>query len=115
MTITASFKVAFNGLWKAFREQRNLKIHAVCGIAVMLLGFFTHLQRWEWCAVLICIGLVISAELLNTALETLTDLVSPHYNELAGKAKDIAAAGVLAASIISAIVAAIIFIPHFAV
>jgi diacylglycerol kinase (ATP) len=68
----------------------------------------------EWCGVVAAIGLVWTAEGLNTALEFLTDLVSPEYHELAGRAKDVAAGAVLSASIAAGVIGAIIFLPKFA-
>lgn len=65
----------------------------------------------EWCIVLLCSASVISAELINTSLELTVDLAMPELNEKAGQAKDMAAAAVLIVSIVSAIIACIIFIP----
>lgn len=113
MTLAAAFQVAFKGLSHAIRHQRNIKIHLLATAVVTATGWYAALSRWEWCAVLLCCAAVISLELMNTALETLTDLVTPHYHELAGRAKDIAAAAVLVFSLFSVVIAAIIFIPHF--
>ncbi|MFN8277444.1 MAG: diacylglycerol kinase family protein [Chitinophagales bacterium] len=113
MTIAAAFQVAFKGLGYAIHHQRNIKIHLLATGVVVAAGWYTALSRWEWCAVLLCCAAVISLELMNTALETLTDLVSPHYHELAGRTKDVAAAAVLVFSLFSIVIAAIIFIPHF--
>ncbi|MEL6668204.1 MAG: diacylglycerol kinase family protein, partial [Bacteroidota bacterium] len=73
-------------------------------LMILFLGILLSFERWEWVAVLICIGLVWTAEALNTALEYLTDLVSPEYHPLAGKAKDMAAAAVLCAALASLVV-----------
>lgn len=67
----------------------------------------------EWCLLAGCIGLVFTAEIFNTAIETLTNLVSPEWHNLAGKTKDLAAGAVLAASITAAIVGSIVFLPYF--
>ncbi len=66
----------------------------------------------EWCCLVLCLMVVWTAEALNTALELLTDLVSPEFHPLAGRAKDAAAGGVLIAAVGSVIVGAIVFVPY---
>ncbi len=78
---------------------------------VSSIGAFLSLSAIEWCLVLLCMVMVIGMEAMNTALEYLTDLVSPEHHPLAGKAKDVAAAAVLICAIGAVIVAAIIFVP----
>ena len=107
----ASFGFALRGLWILVATQANARIHAVATLLVIGAGFWFALTRMEWCAVVAAIGLVWIAEGLNTALEFLTDLVSPEHHPLAGKAKDVAAGAVLAASIAAAVIGAIIFGP----
>ena len=108
----ASFGYALRGLWTLIATQANARIHAVATVLVIGAGFWCALTRLEWCAVLAAIGLVWIAEGLNTALEFLTDLVSPEQHPLAGKAKDVAAGAVLAACIAAAAIGAIIFGPR---
>lgn len=108
----SSFRYAWNGLKVFFHTQHNSWIHAVAAVVVVTAGFLFGLERWEWSMVIIAIGAVLAAEAINTAIEFLTDLVSPGYNEKAGKIKDLAAAGVLIASIGAAIIGAIVFLPH---
>ena len=103
-----SFVYALNGIIEAIK-QRNIKIQLTIAIAAIALGFIFHINRGEWCIILLCIALVLSLEITNTALEHLVDLVSPDYHEKAGKIKDLAAGAVLIASIISAIIGLIIF------
>ena len=105
----SSFGYAWNGLVVAFREQLNLKIHAVVGILVIIAGYYFHVTITEWCIIIGAIVLVISLELINTAIENLVDLVTMERKPLAGKIKDMAAAAVLVASVGSAIVGIIIF------
>ena len=107
----ASFGYALRGLWILVATQANARIHAVATVLVIGAGFWCALTRLEWCVVLAAIGLVWIAEGLNTALEFLTDLASPEHHPLAGKAKDVAAGAVLAASIAAAVIGAIIFGP----
>lgn len=105
------FVYAFNGLQEAFSTQANFKIHTIVSMLVIAAGFYFHLNATEWCLILIVIGMVITAECVNTALEYFTDLVSPHHNPAAGKIKDISAAAVLTCSVIAAATGLIIFIP----
>ena len=107
----ASFGFALRGLRILVATQANARIHAVATVLTVGAGFWFALTRMEWCAVIAAIGLVWTAEGLNTALEFLTDLVSPEQHPLAGKAKDVAAGAVLAASIAAAAIGVIIFGP----
>jgi diacylglycerol kinase (ATP) len=107
-----SFSHAFRGLRFMLRTQHNAWIHAVATIAVCILGAGLQISRIEWCLVIMCMMAVWTAEAFNTALECLTDLVSPGQHPLAGKAKDIAAAAVLIAAFSAASVGAIVFIPR---
>lgn len=90
-----SFKFALQGLRDLFATQPNARFHAFAAMAVIVLGWWLELSLTEWAIISICISGVIAAEAFNTALEYLTDLVSPDYHLLAGKAKDAAAAAVL--------------------
>ncbi len=107
----ASFGFALRGLRTLVATQANARIHAVATVLAIAAGFWFALTRMEWCAVVAAIGLVWTAEGLNTALEFLTDLASPEHHPLAGKTKDVAAGAVLAASIAAAVIGAIIFGP----
>ena len=107
----ASFGCALRGLWILVATQANARIHAAATVLTICAGFWLGLTRLEWCAIIGVIGLVWAAEGLNTALEFLTDLVSPGHHPLAGKAKDVAAGAVLAAAMAAAAVGAIIFGP----
>jgi len=106
-----SFKYAFTGITDFFSSEPNVKIHLLAGIFAIAAGFFFSISPTEWCLVIISIAMVLSAEGLNTAIEHLTDLVSPNYHELARKTKDIAAGAVLITAIGAAIVGIIIFLP----
>ena len=92
-------------------EQRNAQIHLVATIAVLALGVLTGLNSVEWILLMLAITLVWIAEALNTALEYLADAAVPETHELVGKAKDVAAAGVLIAAAFSLIVALWAFWP----
>lgn len=109
-----SFKYAFAGLFDLFRSQPNALIHLLAAVVVVIAGFYFQLSEVEWCMVSLMIALVFAAEAFNTALEYLTDLVSPGYHPLAGKAKDASAAAVLITAIGAVVVAIIIFLPKIA-
>ena len=91
------------------KEQRNMRIHAVAIFVVTVVGIFLGMPAIEWSVLALTIGSVIVAEMMNTAIETLVDLVSPEHNTHAGKIKDIAAGAVLLAAIIATVVAIYIF------
>ena len=106
-----SFKYAIEGFASSFKTERNMKIHILAMAVVVALGFYFNLNLIEWCFIVTVIALVIGAELFNTAIETIVDMVSPEKNSKAKLAKDISAAAVLAFAIGAAIIGAIIFIP----
>lgn len=110
-----SFRYAFQGLSDLFRSQPNARIHLLAAAVVVAFGYWFRISRMEWVALTICITLVLVLEAVNTALEYLTDLVSPEFHPLAGKAKDVAAAAVLLAAMGALIVGLLIYIPHFLV
>ena len=105
-----SFKYAIEGFISSFKTERNMKIHVLAMALVIALGIFLKLSKIEWCIIIITIVMVISAELFNTAIETVVDMVSPQKNPQAKLAKDIAAGAVLTLAISAVIIGAIIFI-----
>lgn len=106
-----SFRYAFQGIGYLLREQPNARIHAAATLGVLLCGWWLGLSPWEWAVMLLCIGLVLAAEAINSAVEALVDLVSPDHHPLAGKAKDLAAGAVLICALIAALAWAVIHIP----
>ena len=107
------FEHAIEGIITAFREERNMRCHTAALLVVTLLGFLTGLWAMEWALLVFCFGLVIGAEMVNTAIERTVDLAMPHRHPLAKAAKDIAAGAVLVAAATSAVVGMLIFIPYF--
>ncbi len=99
------------GIASLVRSQANARIHLLAAVLVVLAGFYFGLNRTEWCLIALSIAVVFAAEGFNTALEHLTDLVSPDHHPLAGKAKDVAAGAVLLAAIGAAAVGALVFLP----
>jgi len=108
-----SFQFAFRGIYLFFRNENNARVHLLATILVILLGLYVHLSRFEWLWVSLSITLVWIAEAFNTALEKLTDLVSPEFNPKAGLIKDLSAAAVLFTAIFAFITGMVIFIPKF--
>lgn len=107
-----SFSYAFRGIKIALLSERNLKIHFFMAIASLTLGYLVGLTLVEWCLLIIIIGLVISLELSNTAIETLCNLICKgEYNQEIKKVKDISAGAVLIVSI-SAFIVGIIFFAY---
>lgn len=108
-----SFVHAASGIGQALREGRNFKVQLCFAVAAVVLGAAFRIEPAEWCAIVICMACVLGGECVNTAIEAVVDLVSPDYHELAKRAKDCAAGGVLICSFVSLVVAAIIFLPRF--
>ena len=106
-----AFVFAFEGIRTFFQDNYHARVHALAAFVVIALGLYVGLTTTEWMAIVLCIGLVLSMEAVNSAIEYLTDLVSPDHHELAKKTKDVAAAAVLISALISVIIAVIIFVP----
>lgn len=107
-----SFKYAFEGLVSALKEEPNLKIHIIIAVLVLVLGWILNINNFQWLILIITIGVVISVELTNTAIEIVVDSFTSETHPGAKKAKDISAGAVLVVSLMSLIVGLIIFIPY---
>lgn len=99
-----SFVCAFKGIAFAILHERNIKIMLALAAVAVSIAFILQYDYISWLITFLLIGLVISAELFNTALEQVVDLVNPTYNALAGRCKDIAAGAVLVLCVIAAII-----------
>ncbi|MCF6273230.1 MAG: diacylglycerol kinase family protein [Rhodobacteraceae bacterium] len=108
-----SISHALRGLGVAIRTEGNAKVHLAATILVVILGFALDISAGEWLAIIGAIALVWIAELMNTALEGLCDIVSPEYSEKVKHAKDTAAAAVLVAATAATIIGAVVFLPYF--
>lgn len=106
-----SFRYAFEGLFRTIREERNMQIHCLAAVLVVIFGTVLHISREEWFVCLILFGLVMGLECVNTAVEAVVDLVTTERRPLAKKAKDAAAGAVLAAAIFAAVIGIWIFVP----
>ncbi len=108
-TLIRSFLFALQGFRFAFHAERNLKVMIAGGLFAIVMGIVLQIDLISWAIVILCCGVVIAAELMNTSIETIVDLVSPEYHPLAGRAKDIAAGAVWWLSLMVAIVGIIVF------
>lgn len=102
---------AVRGLVAVFRTQASARIQLATAAFVIGAGFFFRIDRSEWLAVILSIGLVLAAEAFNTALESLADAVHPERHPLVGRAKDAAAGAVLLAAIAATVIGTIVFLP----
>lgn len=109
-----SFAHAFRGASTLVRTQHNAWIHFVATVAAVVGGIACRIQATEWALVVFAIALVWMAEALNTAVEFLADEITEERRERLGKAKDVAAFGVLAGAIGAAVIGAIVFLPYLA-
>lgn len=106
-----SFAIGFLGLTHAIRSEQNMRVHCVAAVGVIVAGIVFALAVWEWVAVVFCLGLVISAECMNTAMERLADRVSRETDPLIKQAKDCGSAAVLVLALTAAVVGGVVFVP----
>ncbi len=104
-----SFNYAIDGIVYALRTQRNMRLHVLAAAVVLLAGIVLNVTRLEMIALLFAIALVITAELINTAVEATVDLSIDTFDPLAKTAKDVAAGSVLVSSIVAASVGYLVF------
>ena len=106
-----SIGYAFEGIAFAFREGRNFKIQIGFAILVSLLAYVLQVDFYEWSILILIFTIVLILELINTAIETVVDMVSLKFHPLAKIAKDVSAGAVLIASIGSVLIGVLIFLP----
>ena len=104
-----SFLFAIQGFRTAVVTERNIKVMLAVGALAVVAGLVLQIDLVSWAIILLCCAVVIMAELFNTAIETVVDLVSPEFHPLAGRAKDIAAAAVWFLSFVVAIVGVLVY------
>ena len=109
--LAAAFGFALRGIAYAWRSQRNVRIQAAVAVAVVLVGAWLRVGALEWALLIMAMAMVLTAELLNTAIEAVVDLVSPQTNPLAGAAKDACAAGVVVAVVGSVLLGLLVLGP----
>jgi len=108
-----SFGYAFEGIYYSFKNNQNIKIHILAAIVVLVLGLLLKLNEFEFFAVGVLIILVISAEMINTSIEEVINLLVNEHRLEAKTAKDVSAGMVLLVAIFAAVVGVFIFVPHF--
>ena len=107
----SSFNHAIDGIEFAIDHERNIKIEIFMGICASILGFILNISSIEWAIIVLVIAMVLSLELINTAIERAVDLTTKEYQELAKAAKDVSAGAVLIMSMFSVIIGILIFLP----
>jgi len=111
--IARSFGHAIDGIVYAARTQPNLRVHLLVAVAVLAATLFVHLRRSETIAVVVLVAVVIAMELMNTAIESVVDLLTATHHPLAKSAKDAAAAAVFVVALAALLVGALVFLPSF--
>lgn len=106
-----SVRYAFKGALLLLKTEASIKIQFVIAIAVTLAGFYYNISLTEWVIQLLCIGIVMSIEGVNTAIEAIADFIHPEHHNKIGLIKDIAAGAVFIASFFAIIIGFIIYIP----
>lgn len=107
----ARFRNAWKGLSVFVRQEHNAWIHLSMTVLVILAGFLFRISTYEWIAVVFAIGLVISAEAINSAIERLADVVQPNRDERIRDVKDICAGAVLVCAMTAFVIGLIVFLP----
>lgn len=104
------FVFAGRGIAAAMKGELNIKVMLAVAAFAVGLGFYRHLSSLEWAVIILCIGLVLALEILNTAGEKLIDILSPDHDPRFGQVKDILAGAVLTASVAAGVVGVLIFV-----
>lgn len=112
-TWRAKFHDAFRGTKRGLRGQSSFSVHLFCGAVVITAAAALGMSRVEWCLLLMCIALVLTAEMFNTALEHLARAVDRRYNPEIAAALDVSSAAVLLAALGAAAVGALVFVHRF--
>jgi diacylglycerol kinase len=110
--VLISFKYASRGIAYVFKTQRNFRIQLTILLLAGIIGFLMNISSIHWIMLFIISSLVLTLEIINTAIENIIDMFTDEYNEKAEKAKDAAAGAVLVASIFSVVIGSIIFLSY---
>lgn len=108
----SSFKHAISGILGGAKEEKNFRIMLVCFLLVIIANILLKVTTLEWIITLLCSGIVLSLELVNSAIEKTIDFITDEFHHLAGTAKDYSAGAALIMSSISFVVAIIIYLPY---
>lgn len=106
-----SFGFAFNGLRILFHEEHNSRIHFFASVLVVIAALLFKLNTYEWIAIIFSIGMVVTAEIINTAVENIADFLTTEQNNHIKKIKDLAAVAVLVSALTALTIGLIIFLP----
>jgi len=112
--LVPSFSYALRGVRTAVVHERNVHVDLVFAVLAVIAAALLRCEPLEWCVIVILIGMVISAEVFNTAIEAVVDLVTADYHALAERAKDVAAGAVLICAMTAVVVGLIVFVNAFA-
>ena len=104
---------AMKGAWLLIRHEPSIQVQLLIAVVVCVAGFYFDISATEWMFQLLSIGLVMTAEGLNTAIENIADFVHPDFHTKIGLIKDVAAGAVFYSAVIAVIVGLIIYIPYF--
>ncbi|MDP4127600.1 MAG: diacylglycerol kinase family protein [Bacillota bacterium] len=107
-----SLNQAWRGILYACKTQGHLRFHCFAAIAVLCFAWLCEVTRFEWLILILAIGSVMGAEIINTALEIVVDMVQPNFHPLAGMAKDVAAGAVLVTAIQAFVIGVVVFFPR---
>ena len=108
-----SVRYAFKGMLILIRTEASIKIQLCIALIVIIAGYYFNISKTEWLFQIAMIGLVMSIEGINTAIEYIADFVHPEHHEKIGLIKDVAAGAVFIASIVATVIAGIIYLPKF--
>lgn len=114
-SLISTFGFAFSGIWQAIKKERNIKIHLFLALVAIVLGFVLGINKNEWLALIIIIFLVLAAEIFNSAIEEVCDLLKEKLNldyQATKNIRNISAGAVLVLAISSIIIGLIIFLPY---
>ncbi|MCM3566576.1 diacylglycerol kinase family protein [Neobacillus mesonae] len=111
-SLFSSFMYAAAGILTSIKQERNMRIHVLSSVFVILISFYFSITKMEWIIVLIAIGGMFAFELMNSAIERVVDLASPKFHLLAKQAKDLAAGAVFVYAILSVIIGVMIYFPY---
>ncbi|WP_038671545.1 diacylglycerol kinase family protein [Pelosinus sp. UFO1] len=107
--VLCAFRNAFRGIIYCARHERNMKIHLGAMVLVAFLAWWSKITKYELLILVITVASVLVAEMVNTAVETIVDMISPEFHPMAKIAKDVAAGAVLITAIVSLLVGYMLF------
>lgn len=108
-----SLKFALKGVWLLIGTEHSIMVQVSIGFLACLCGWWLGISRTEWLLQIVAIGMVLTAESLNTAIEKLCDFIHPEYDKRIGFIKDVSAGAVSFAAITAIIIGLIIYLPKF--